>query len=157
AAEELRSRHYPAQEHSAGKCYTLALPPSSLSLTIFFKILMLLMLAPKLTLAQPTSTNVDRLLSDAAEQEKKQDYAGAEKTYRQALSIAPDSPEIRKRLGILYQTELKFPDSIRLFEQILAAAPQYSAVNFYLGVSFLGENEFEKASQSFRRELLAPH
>ena len=42
-------------------------------------------------------------------------------TYRQALTVAPADPEIFKRLGVLYQTELKFAESIDLFRRGLVA------------------------------------
>src|ERR1700720_3123252 len=65
--------------------------------------------------ARKTQSNLELLLEQARGEEKTGDYAAAERIYRQALALAPDSLEALKRLGILEQTELKFEDSIRLF------------------------------------------
>src|SRR5881628_3213108 len=66
--------------------------------------------------------DVKALLDQARACEKAQDYAGAERSYRQALLLAPDDPEVLKRLGILLQTELRFQESIELFQRVLSIA-----------------------------------
>ena len=103
------------------------------------------------------STDVKSLLDQARIHEKAEDYSGAERTYRQALTLAPDDPEVLKRLGILYQTELKFPESIELFRRALSNSPQHPEVNFFLGASYLGSNQFQKATESFQAELSTPN
>jgi len=100
-----------------------------------------------------TESNVPALLEQARSQEKAEDYAAAERTYRQALLASPDDLEVLKRLGILEQTELKFDDSIRLFTQVLASNAQYPEVNFFLGVSYFGKNDLAPSIESFQREL----
>src|SRR6266852_3856997 len=60
--------------------------------------------------ATQTQSNVGTLLEQARSEEKTGDYAAAERTYRQALTLSPDSLETLKSLGILEQTELKFED-----------------------------------------------
>src|SRR5206468_11692440 len=49
--------------------------------------------------------------------------------------------------------------SIAHFKQVLAHDPRYSGVNFFLGVSYLGENDFNQAIQSFETDLASenPH
>lgn len=89
--------------------------------------------------------------------EKAEDYAGAERAYQEALSRAPRNPEVLKRYGILLQTELKFSQSVEILDRALAVDSQYLQVNFYLGVSYLGENQFRKACDAFQKELLTPH
>jgi tetratricopeptide (TPR) repeat protein len=100
---------------------------------------------------------VKSLLDQARIHEKADDYAGAERTYRQALMLAPDDPEVLTRPGILYQTELKFPESIELFRRTLANSAQHPEVNFFLGASYLGSNQFQKATESFQAELSPPN
>jgi len=56
-------------------------------------------------------------------------------------------------LGILYQTELNFPQSIESFEKALEKSPQYPEVNFYVGLSYFGLNQYEKALESFDKQL----
>src|SRR6187200_867912 len=99
------------------------------------------------------AADVNQLLEQARSYEKSNDYGNAERTYRQALTLAPADPEIFKRLGVLYQTELKFAESIDLFRRALSLASQYPEVNFFLGASYLGSNQFQKATESFQAEL----
>lgn len=98
-------------------------------------------------------SDVDSLLGQARIAEKTGDYASAAHAYGQALAIAPENPELLKRLGVLEQTELKFDASIAHFQQVLALKPEYAEVNFYLGVSYFGKNDFRDAIESFEREL----
>ncbi len=107
--------------------------------------------------AAQTQSNVEMLLDQARSKEKTGDYAAAERIYKQALALAPESLETLKRLGILEQTELKFEDSIQLFKHVLANDPQYPEVNFYLGASYLGKNDFNESIDSFERELKTPN
>ena len=90
------------------------------------------------------SADVKSLLEQARAYEKSEDYAGAERNYRQALTLAPNDPEVLKRLGILYQTELKFQESIELFRRALSISTQYPEVNFFLGASYIGLNQFQE-------------
>ena len=75
--------------------------------------------------------------------------------YRRAAEAFPNQPEVLKRLGLIYQTELKFRESIDTFQKVLQQAPQYPEVNFYFGLSYFGLNQFEKAIELFNKELEA--
>lgn len=110
-------------------------------------------LLPKAALCQVAAQTVESYLAEARKLEQNQDYGGAEKVYQQALATFPNQPEILKRLGILYQTELKFPESIDAFQKVLRESPQYPEVNFYLGLSSFGLNQYEKAIECFNNEL----
>jgi tetratricopeptide (TPR) repeat protein len=92
-------------------------------------------------------------LDQAHALEMKGDYQSAERIYVQALERAPENLEILKRLGIVEQTELKFPESIAHFKRVLAQDAHYPGVNFFLGASYLGENDFNQAIESFKLEL----
>ena len=106
--------------------------------------------------AVQTPGNVDALLEKARGEEAAGAYDAAESTYRQALAIAPESLEALKRMGVLEQTELKFDDSIALFKKVLSRDPDYKGVNFFLGLSYFGKNEFLLAIDCFERELKTP-
>jgi tetratricopeptide (TPR) repeat protein len=99
------------------------------------------------------------LLERARTSEKVGNYRAAEQAYLEALAVKPGDLETLKRLGVLQQTELKFQESIQNFKQVLDRDPQYSEVNFFIGVSYFGENELEEAIRSFERELASarPH
>ena len=105
--------------------------------------------------AQTNPQSLESYFNLAADLEKKEDFAGAEKVYLQAATALPNQPEIQKRLGILYQTELKLNESIESFGKVLKDNPQYPEVNFFLGLSYLGLNQFEKSVEYFTKELEA--
>lgn len=99
------------------------------------------------------------LYDQARTLEKSGDYAAAERIYLRVLELAPGNPETLKRLGIVEQTELKFNESIVHFKQALSMDMQYPEVNFFLGASYLGQNDFTNAIQSFEKEVTTakPH
>src|SRR5438128_3315669 len=105
--------------------------------------------------AQTTSPSLESLLSQAVEQEKGRDFAGAEKTYRQALLISPDDSEILKRLGVVCQEQGKYDESIKVFQEILKRAPVYPGVNLLSGISYYALNQFDQAAESMKKELAA--
>lgn len=106
-------------------------------------------------LSQANRPSLDDYFRHARELEKREDYAGAERVYQEAARNYPNQPEILKRLGIVYQTELKFRESLDAFQKVLHQAPQYPDVNFYEGLSYFGLNQYEKAVDAFNRELHA--
>ena len=96
---------------------------------------------------------VDTLLEQARHAEKISDYAAATRIYERALALSPGNLEVLKRFGVLEQTELKFDSSISHFQQVLARESQYPEVNFFLGMSYFGHGEFQRAIHSFELEL----
>src|SRR2546429_7847293 len=79
---------------------------------------------PRSTLFPYTTLFRSPQLDQAHALEMKGDYGAAERIYLQALELAPGNPEVLKRLGILEQTEVKFPESIAHFKQVLAHDPR---------------------------------
>ncbi len=112
-----------------------------------------LLLAAQFANAQDKSRSLEDYFRQAKELETREDYPGAEKIYQEAAASYPRQPEILKRLGLVYQTELKFRESIETFQKVLQEAPQYPEANFYLGLSYFGLNQFEKAIEAFNKEL----
>ena len=104
-----------------------------------------------------SQSDKETLLEQARKSEKNGDYKAAEQAYLQVLTVGPGDLETLKRFGILQQTELKFDESIRNFKQVLDRDPQYAEVNFFLGVSYFGENDLAQAIRSFEQELAAAH
>jgi tetratricopeptide (TPR) repeat protein len=105
--------------------------------------------------AQQPQRSLNDYFKQAKDFENKQDFVAAEKVYVDAMASFPDQPEILKRLGIVYQTEFKFQESIETFEKILKQAPEYPETNFFLGYSYFGQNLFDKAIEMFQKELAA--
>ena len=96
---------------------------------------------------------VDTLLEQARDAEKISDYAAATRIYERALVLSPGNLEVLKRFGVLEQTELKFDSSISHFQEVLARESKYPEVNFFLGMSYFGHGEFQRAIHSFELEL----
>jgi tetratricopeptide (TPR) repeat protein len=104
-------------------------------------------------LAQDHTPSVEEYFSQARALEGSQNYAGAEQVYRDAAKTFPQNPEVLKRLGIVYQTEIKLAESIDTFEQVLRIDPKYPEVNFYIGLSCFGLNQFDKAIAAFDKQV----
>ena len=136
------------------KFRSVIVQPSTSCACLLISVL-LLIVSPRQSFGQPA--DVKSLLDQARVYEKASDYKSAEGSYRQALALTPNDPEVYKRLGILYQTELKFQESIEAFQRALSFSAQYPEVNFFLGASYLGLNQFQKATDSFRAELSTPN
>jgi tetratricopeptide (TPR) repeat protein len=103
--------------------------------------------------SQAGVAGVDSYLQRARELEQKERYSDAEQVYREGLSALPDNPELQKRLAVLYQTQLRFPESVALLRKVLAKDPTYAEANFYLGLSFFGMNQYAEAAASLEKEL----
>ena len=103
--------------------------------------------------AQTPSQGLEEYFSKARAMEGSGNYAGAERVYQEAAKNYPNNPEVLKRLGIIYQTELKFPESIETFQHVLQTDPKYSEVNFYLGLSYFGLDQYDKAIAAFDKQL----
>jgi len=51
-------------------------------------------------MATQAQTNIEALLEKARGEENAGNYGAAESTYQQALTVAPENPELLKRLGV---------------------------------------------------------
>ncbi|MFN8006667.1 MAG: tetratricopeptide repeat protein [Terriglobia bacterium] len=129
--------------------------PSIMKFWLTFFALCLFPCAGAWAQALSSSSTLDEYFRKAGDLETRGDYLGAEKVYLEAAQSFPLQSEVFKRLGLIYQTELKFNESIDSFQKVLKQAPQYPEVNFYLGLSYLGLNQYEKAIEAFEKELEA--
>ncbi len=96
------------------------------------------------------------LLQEGQQFEEQRNYPAAEDVYRKVLATDPDNPEALKQLGVIEQTEMKFPESIADFKRVLASAPEYPQVNFFLGLSYYAQHDYKDAITSFQQELKTP-
>ena len=96
------------------------------------------------------------LLRQAEAAEAKENYPQAERLYRRALTVASNDQETLKRLGLVYQKEMKIDESLQAFQRVLKAAPQFPEVNLFEGISYLAKQNFSRAIESFERELGTP-
>jgi tetratricopeptide (TPR) repeat protein len=92
-------------------------------------------------------------LSQAIELERKRDFAGAERIYKEVLRQSADDPEILKRLGLVCQQQGKHDEAIGAFQQIIRRAPLYPGTNTLLAISYYALNRFDKTIEASQREL----
>ena len=92
-------------------------------------------------------------LSQGIELERKKDFAGAERIYKEALRQSADDPEILKRLGLVCQQQGKHDEAIKAFQQITRRAPLYPGANTLLDISYYALNRFDKTIESSQQEL----
>ena len=81
-----------------------------------FLLILVLLLCRSWTFAQAQPASLEEYFNQARALESSENCAGAERVYQEAAKNYPNNPEVLKRLGIIYQTELKFPESIDAFQ-----------------------------------------
>lgn len=115
-----------------------------------------LLFLPAVAIAAPQSP-LAPIVKQAGTYEGQGNYSAAEQDYVKALRLAPDNPEILKRLGVLYVKEKKFQTSVETFKRILDSHPDYPEANFYMGFSYYALNDFTHAIENFQHELSTAH
>src|SRR5579884_960492 len=98
---------------------------------------------------QAKTPSLDDDFRHARELEKREDYAGAERVYQEAARNFPNQPEILKRLGIVYQTELKFQESVDAFNRELQANPRHRRARYYLAQAYRSLNRNADALRQY--------
>jgi tetratricopeptide (TPR) repeat protein len=121
---------------------------------LFTSILFVVLMHSALAQAEVVAEGVQAQLSRAVELENKREFLGAETIYRQVLLTSGDDPEILKRLGLVYQRQGKYQESIEAFQKIIARAPVYPGVNSLLAVSYYELNHFDKTIEAAQKELI---
>jgi len=106
-----------------------------------FKLLLLIFLAlltkPVFGLGQrqPDQT-LQSLVAAALQAQAANDYAAAEKAYKQAIRIEPSMPELWANLGLMQQQAEDIPAAISSFEQANHLNPALYVPNLFLGIDF---------------------
>jgi len=106
-----------------------------------------------LSIRAAPQAGLEGLVQQAEAAEAKENYPQAERLYRQVLTVAPNDVQTLKRLGLLYQKQLRFDESLRIFQRVLKADAQFPEVNLFEGISYLAKGNFSRAIKSFEREL----
>src|ERR1700674_239083 len=72
----------------------------------------------------------------AMEAQKARQYDRAVEQYRQVLSKNPKFAEAYLNLGIVYQLQYRYPESISVFREALALKPDMLSADVLLGISY---------------------
>jgi Flp pilus assembly protein TadD len=75
--------------------------------------------------AQLATGKLDELLAQAENEIRKSNWTGAMEVYRQAISIDPNNPLPRMKLGILCRDRGIWDEALEQFTQAIAASPAY--------------------------------
>jgi len=96
-------------------------------------------------------------LADAAIAQDRQDVAGAERAYREAIAGYPDSLGPRYGLGLLFARSERHEDAFAVFDSILAARPDELNALYQIGrTGALSGQRLDRAEQALKQFLAAP-
>ncbi len=83
----------------------------------------------------------------------KGDLAGAERAYREALRLGPQSREARQALAQILLWQKRYPDAESLLHELLGEDAKNAAAHELLGTSYYWTGAWRKAAREFRRAL----
>ena len=108
------------------------------SFKLVLVILLALLVKPLPGLGQkPAAPTLESLVAAAQQAEAANDYAAAEKAYRQAVRIEPNMPELWANLGLMQQEAGDIAVAIPSFQHANHLNPSLYVPNLFLGIDFL--------------------
>jgi tetratricopeptide (TPR) repeat protein len=87
----------------------------------------------------------EELAQTAAQAMQRQDYAAAEKAYRQFLQVSPDVAEVHSNLGVACYSQHRFPCAEEAFARALKLAPELFVPNLVLGEIRFQQSRYQEA------------
>lgn len=84
----------------------------------------------------------------------RRDRAGAEREWRTALAISPESAIILSNLGLVYKSEKRFHEAIEYFKRALSSKPKYTSAHLLLAETYLEMGMTEAAERHLRATVL---
>ncbi len=103
----------------------------------------------------PAQSTLQQAVTNGSAALNKGDYAGAEKAFREALALDPESVPILNNLAICVVRQQRQQEAIALYERALRLKPGDSVTRRNLGVAYFRAQEYELALpllQSFAKE-----
>lgn len=86
---------------------------------------------------QPAGSTLESLVAVAQQAQAVQDYAAAEKAYKQAVRIEPNMPELWANLGLMQQEAGEIASAIPSFQQANHLNPSLYVPNLFLGNDYM--------------------
>jgi tetratricopeptide (TPR) repeat protein len=86
---------------------------------------------------QPAAPTLESLVAAAQQAQAANNYAAAEKAYRQAVRIEPNMPELWANLGLMQQEAGEIASAIPSFQQANHLNPSLYVPNLFLGNDYL--------------------
>ena len=111
-----------------------------------FVILLTLLVKPLAGLGQQApAPTLESLVAVAQQAQATQDYAAAEKAYKQAVRIDPSMPELWANLGLMQQEAGDITSAIPSFQQANHLNPSLYVPNLFLGNDYLRTGKAQEA------------
>jgi len=79
---------------------------------------------------------------------KKQQWAAAEKTYREAITMRSDFPEAWNGLGHALKQQRRFDQAVAAYQEALRLRPDYAQALEYLGETYLAMGKLKEADDT---------
>lgn len=100
------------------------------------------------------ASSVDKLLIEATNAIRNDDFTAAVDKYRKAIQVNPDNPVLYQELGLLLKKEEKWPEAVNAFQKAVNLSPEYSEAWRELGVVQNQVNRKDKQSPTGEDALL---
>lgn len=93
--------------------------------------------------------NYGSILFLEAQSQKQPDFEPAVRYLHRALELSPQFPEASLQLGLVFQTQGKVDESVRILQQVVAAAPELASARYRLAQTYQRLGAKEKARIEF--------
>jgi len=114
---------------------------------VLFTIVLIALAASTLAVAQPDrDARFESLLADAREAQARSDFSGAAASYRQAVAIRPDIPELWSNLGLMQHQSGDYSQAAEAFRTALRLNQALFVPNLFLGLDLLQLNRPREAT-----------
>jgi tetratricopeptide (TPR) repeat protein len=91
------------------------------------------------------------LLASAQQAQARGDFEAAAESYRKALEIHPEVPELKANLGLMYYQTGKDQNAIEAFNQAIRLKPGLFVPNLFLGLDYVKLKQFKVAIPYLKR------
>jgi tetratricopeptide (TPR) repeat protein len=105
-----------------------------------------------LGVAHPQETpEFESLLASAQQAQARGDFEAAAESYRRAIAIHPEIPELKANLGLMYYQTGKDQPAIEALDQAIRLKPGLFVPNLFLGLEYLKLKRFNEATLYLKR------
>lgn len=91
--------------------------------------------------------SAEDLFRQAQAASRENDYAGAERLYRQVLAIDPEILSARVNLGLAFYWQHKSRDAVTELQKALQASPREFSALLFCGLAYIDLTEFDRAQK----------
>lgn len=102
-----------------------------------------------------SQVSFESLLALAQEAQARNDFHAAAESYRQAIVLHPEIPELRANLGLMYYQLGEDQEAIAAFRQSIRLRPELFVPNLFLGREYVKLKHFDEAIPYLKRASLS--